>query len=59
MCENNNPYVVPVCFGYESGFLYIHSAPNSNKSLSISEEEMKEVAVIKIENLTCKKSDKN
>lgn len=31
MCENNIPYIVPVCFGYEDNFLYIHSASKGKK----------------------------
>jgi len=28
------PYVVPVCFGYEDGSVYLHSAPEASKNLS-------------------------
>jgi nitroimidazol reductase NimA-like FMN-containing flavoprotein (pyridoxamine 5'-phosphate oxidase superfamily) len=31
MCENNQPYVVPLCFGYKENTLYFHSAPEGRK----------------------------
>ncbi|NVM04174.1 MAG: pyridoxamine 5'-phosphate oxidase family protein [Candidatus Helarchaeota archaeon] len=31
MALNNSPYIVPVIFGYEDNFLYIHSAPEGKK----------------------------
>ena len=31
LADENGPYVVPVCFGYEDGSLYIHSAPEGKK----------------------------
>jgi uncharacterized protein len=31
LCDKGSPYVVPVCFGYEPGFLWIHSAPEGKK----------------------------
>jgi hypothetical protein len=31
VCEDSNPYIIPVCFGYKNGFLYIHSAPEGKK----------------------------
>jgi hypothetical protein len=31
MALNGEPYVVPVCFGYESGSIYIHSALEGEK----------------------------
>jgi uncharacterized protein len=31
LAENNQPYIVPVCFGYEPGALYIHSSPEGKK----------------------------
>jgi len=31
LCENNSPYIVPVCFGYENNYLYFHSARNGKK----------------------------
>lgn len=31
LCENNSPYVVPVCFGYRDNRLYFHSASNGRK----------------------------
>jgi nitroimidazol reductase NimA-like FMN-containing flavoprotein (pyridoxamine 5'-phosphate oxidase superfamily) len=31
LCDGDQPYVVPVCFGYESGIMYIHSYPGGKK----------------------------
>jgi uncharacterized protein len=31
LCEDNRPYVVPVCFGYENKALYIHCAKEGKK----------------------------
>ncbi len=31
LCENNSPYVVPVCFGYRDNCLYFHSASYGKK----------------------------
>jgi uncharacterized protein len=31
LSDNDTPYVVPVCFGYEGGALYFHSAPEGRK----------------------------
>ncbi len=31
MCEGGIPYVVPLCFGYEKGALYFHSAAEGRK----------------------------
>lgn len=31
MCEGDRPYIVPLCFGYESGNLYFHSASQGRK----------------------------
>lgn len=31
MCEGGVPYVVPLCFGYEKGALYFHSAIEGRK----------------------------
>lgn len=31
LADDNGPYVVPVCFGYEDGSVYIHSAPEGKK----------------------------
>ena len=31
LCENDSPYIVPVCFGYKDNFLYIHSATDGKK----------------------------
>ena len=31
MARNGEPYVVPVCFGYDNESIYIHSAPEGEK----------------------------
>lgn len=31
LCEDGRPYVVPLCFGYEDGILYFHSAREGKK----------------------------
>jgi uncharacterized protein len=31
MCENNMPYIVPLCFGFKNNTLYFHSAPKGKK----------------------------
>jgi nitroimidazol reductase NimA-like FMN-containing flavoprotein (pyridoxamine 5'-phosphate oxidase superfamily) len=31
LCEDNRPYVVPVCFGYKDNALYIHCGPAGKK----------------------------
>ena len=31
LCEDNRPYVVPVCFGYKDNALYIHCGPEGKK----------------------------
>jgi hypothetical protein len=31
LCADNEPYVVPLCFGYRKGTLYLHSAPEGKK----------------------------
>jgi nitroimidazol reductase NimA-like FMN-containing flavoprotein (pyridoxamine 5'-phosphate oxidase superfamily) len=31
MCDGGSPYVVPLCFGYEDGTLYFHSAAEGRK----------------------------
>ena len=31
LSENNNPYVVPLCFGYQDKTLYFHSATEGQK----------------------------
>lgn len=31
LCDNGFPYIVPVCFGYEPGTLWIHSAYEGKK----------------------------
>ncbi len=32
LTDGNEPYVVPVSFGYEEGTIYFHSAPEGKKS---------------------------
>ena len=31
LCQNNRPYIVPLCFGYEDNTLYFHSANEGMK----------------------------
>jgi len=31
LSEDNYPYIVPLCFGYEENSLYFHSAPHGKK----------------------------
>jgi nitroimidazol reductase NimA-like FMN-containing flavoprotein (pyridoxamine 5'-phosphate oxidase superfamily) len=31
LCNGGQPYIVPVCFGYEDGMLYFHSSPKGRK----------------------------
>ncbi len=31
LCENNSPYIVPMCFGYSDNCLYFHSAADGRK----------------------------
>jgi nitroimidazol reductase NimA-like FMN-containing flavoprotein (pyridoxamine 5'-phosphate oxidase superfamily) len=31
LCEDNRPYVVPLCFGYKENALYIHCGPEGKK----------------------------
>ncbi len=31
---DDGPYIVPMCFGYDGTFLYLHSAPEASKNLS-------------------------
>lgn len=31
MLDGNRPYIVPLCFGYQPGFLFFHSAPRGKK----------------------------
>ncbi len=31
LCENNFPYIVPMCFGYRANCLYFHSAAEGKK----------------------------
>ncbi len=31
LCDGEKPYVVPLCFGYEGGLVYVHSAREGRK----------------------------
>ncbi len=31
LCHNNQPYIVPLCFGYKDNALYFHSSPRGKK----------------------------
>jgi len=31
LCKDDQPYIVPLCFGYRDGLLYFHSAPEGRK----------------------------
>jgi nitroimidazol reductase NimA-like FMN-containing flavoprotein (pyridoxamine 5'-phosphate oxidase superfamily) len=31
LSEDNHPYIIPLCFGYEDNALYFHSAPEGKK----------------------------
>ena len=31
LADDNIPYIVPICFGYQAGTLYFHSAPEGKK----------------------------
>jgi nitroimidazol reductase NimA-like FMN-containing flavoprotein (pyridoxamine 5'-phosphate oxidase superfamily) len=31
LSDNNHPYIIPLCFGYEDNTLYFHSAPEGKK----------------------------
>jgi nitroimidazol reductase NimA-like FMN-containing flavoprotein (pyridoxamine 5'-phosphate oxidase superfamily) len=31
LCDGDQPYVVPVCFGYQDGVLYFHASPKGRK----------------------------
>ncbi|HUN53717.1 MAG TPA: pyridoxamine 5'-phosphate oxidase family protein [Smithella sp.] len=31
MCDGNQPYIVPLNFGYDGNFLYFHAAPEGRK----------------------------
>jgi uncharacterized protein len=31
LCEDNRPYVVPLCFGYKDNALYVHCGPEGKK----------------------------
>jgi uncharacterized protein len=31
LSEDNHPYIIPLCFGYEDNTLYFHSAPQGKK----------------------------
>jgi uncharacterized protein len=34
LADDDGPYVVPMCFGFEGTCLYLHSAPEASKNLS-------------------------
>ena len=34
LADGGEPYIVPLCFGYEEGAVYLHSAPEASKILS-------------------------
>jgi uncharacterized protein len=34
LVDGSEPYIVPMCFGYDGTFLYLHSAPEASKNLS-------------------------
>lgn len=46
MSENDRPYIVPLCFGYEDGNLYFHSAG-----------EGKKLDILRVNNLVCFEMD--
>ena len=31
LADDNIPYIIPICFGYQAGTLYFHSAPEGKK----------------------------
>ena len=31
LCDNNKPYIVPMNFGFDDNYLYLHSAPEGHK----------------------------
>ncbi|NLV26868.1 MAG: hypothetical protein GXY48_06855 [Methanomicrobiales archaeon] len=31
LCDNNEPYCVPMCFAYHEGRIYLHSADEGKK----------------------------
>ena len=35
LADGGEPYVVPLCFGYEDGSVYIHSAPEASKTFQV------------------------
>lgn len=53
LCRDGQPYIVPLCFGYDGRSLYFHAAEDGMKI-----EALDRVAVIKIEieSLTGKRS---
>jgi nitroimidazol reductase NimA-like FMN-containing flavoprotein (pyridoxamine 5'-phosphate oxidase superfamily) len=38
LADQNGPYIVPVCFGYEDGSVYIHSAPEGKKLAMLAKD---------------------
>ena len=60
LSEDNQPYVVPLCFGYENDTLYFHCAPKGRKldiimkqysegSFSFPLKTLQNLVVIKVE----------
>ncbi len=39
MCDGKSPYVVPLCFGYDDGVLYFHSAGEGRKLDALEKTE--------------------
>lgn len=59
MCLDGQPYVVPLCFGYRDGALYLHSAREGRKIDIIRQNprvcfEMDVVAGLKADESACK-----
>ena len=48
LSDGNRPYIVPLCFGYEDGFLYFHAAHEGQK-----------IEIIKKNNRVCFEFDVN
>ena len=44
-----SPYIVPLCFGYDAGTLYFHSAPAGKKIDLLKNNRNRKTAVIKVE----------
>ena len=50
MCDEGQPYVVPLNFGYDGGFLYFHAAPEGRK-IDIIKRNRRNLAWIKHQRL--------